>query len=164
MVLTRLQSWFECPKASLDRAYRWFIPRRTQWPWKPLVCKPGILPKHRFYLWIFAHKKLLTRDRQPYIQDKMRMLCGGKEETFDHLFFACVKTKELWEKVKDWLRLRKNMGSAHTLLCAMRGIYRGSTMANKWKMATIAATIYHIWEMRKKKIFEDAEPDLNSSI
>lgn len=112
----------------------------------PIVYKKGMLPKHRIHLWLFAHKKLLTRDRQPYIMDKMCALCGMQEETFDHLFFSCAKTKAVWDGIRKWLGLKKQMGSAEALLRALRGVYRGSTVVEKWRLATIAATIYHIWE------------------
>lgn len=71
---------------------------------------------------MFAHKKLLTRDRQVYIENKQCVLCGLEDETFDHLFFGCVKTKEKWDMIRHWLGLGKLMGSASALLCAMRGV------------------------------------------
>lgn len=69
-VIDRLEGWFQGPNTSLELLYRWLLAPQLHWPWKTVVCKPGIMPKHIFYLWMFSHKKLLTRDRQPYIQDK----------------------------------------------------------------------------------------------
>lgn len=49
---------------------------------------------------------------------------------------------ELWNRIKNWLGLRKNMGSAHTLLLlAFRGVYRGSSILAKMKSATVVATV-----------------------
>lgn len=95
-----------------------------------------------------------------YIQDKSCVLCGLHDESFAHLFFQCAVTKELWHIIRDWLGINKPLGSAQALLRALRGIYRGSTRRHKRRIATIAATIYHIWESRNKKIFENINPNL----
>lgn len=56
--------------------------------------------------------------------------------------------------------MTKLMGSSNSLLCALRGAYRGSTRVDKFRVATIAATIYHIWGIRNRKLFEDERPNL----
>lgn len=106
MVMERLNSWFTGPSASLDLPYQWFCPRNLNWPWKAILSKSGILPKHRISFWLFAHRKFLTRDRQVYIEEKRCVLCGLKDETFDHLYFECTRTNDLWCRIKDWLGLK----------------------------------------------------------
>lgn len=145
----RLQYWFDDHKTATDQAYRWLFHTQIQWPWKPLIFKPGILPKHRISFWMFAHKKFLTRDLQVYILDKQCVLCGLHEENFDHLFFNCAITKDLWDRMRSWMGLTKLMRSATALLSAFRGIYWGSTKIHKTRLATIAATIYEIYETGK---------------
>lgn len=130
-VKDRLQNSFEGPKASIQLVYRWFFQTHTHCPWKSLVYKPGLLPKHSFSFWMFAHKKFLTLDRQVYIQDKKCVLCGLHYESFVHLFFQCIITKDLWAQIRSWLGMNRTMGSAHALLRAFRGIYRGATMIKK---------------------------------
>lgn len=161
-LIQRLQHWFEGSNASVDHAYRWFFRNEMQWPWKTILYKPGTLPKHKFALWMFSHRKFLTRDRQPYIEDKRCVLCGMHNESFAHLFCKCTITKVLWDRIKECLGLRKVMGSANALLRAFRGLYRGSTAVHKNRIATIAATIYHIWDIRNRKIFDDENPNLNA--
>lgn len=58
-----------------------------RWPWKPLLCKTSLLPKHRFDLWLFA--QFLTRDRLGPIPDKSCVMCIVADESFNHLFFEC---------------------------------------------------------------------------
>lgn len=144
MVPQRLRKWFEGQDSSINNAYQWFLNTSMQWPWKPIVSKAGIVPKHRFAFWMFAHKKFLTRDRQVYIEDKSCALCGLHDETFAHLFFQCNVTKAIWNSIKQWLGINKQLGSAQAFLRALRGIYRGSSRRHKRRIATIAATIYHI--------------------
>lgn len=86
-----------------------------------LIWKPAILPKHRLAFCLFAHGKFLTKDRQPYVIDKLCALCKCDNESFfQHLFFSCHKTNELWRKVRDWLGLKKTMeeGESSTRLCS----------------------------------------------
>lgn len=64
MVTERLLLWFNGTNKSLDIAYRWFSTKDRNWPWKAILCKQGILPKHKISFWLFAHRKFLTRDRQ----------------------------------------------------------------------------------------------------
>lgn len=72
---------------------------------------------------------------------------------------------ELWNRIKNWLGRRKNMGSAHTLLLlAFRGVYRGSSILAKMKNATVAATVYHIWNIRNRKLFDNVDADLDSVV
>lgn len=65
-----LEKWFG-EEGGLSKTYEFFVKKIGVWPWKPIVWKSSILPKHRFTLWLFTHGKLLTKDRQPYVDDKM---------------------------------------------------------------------------------------------
>lgn len=68
-----LNRWFDGPTTSLDTAYQLFFNNQLHWQWKAVVCKPGIVPKHRFSLWMFAHKNFLTKHRQMSL--KKRNVC-----------------------------------------------------------------------------------------
>lgn len=159
-----LQHWFTQSTSASDHAYRWFLHNQANWPWKPIIFKPGIFPKHRITFWMFAHKKLLTKHRQVYISDKQCMLCGDHAEDFDHLLFKCKISCDLWDRMRNWMGLLKKMQSENALLNAFRGIYRGSTNLHKRRIATTAATIYHIWDMRNRRIFQGEVPDLNQIV
>lgn len=69
------------------RAYDSFVQKMCSWPWKPIIWKSCILPKHRFAIWLFAHDKFLTRDRLGDMPDKRCVLCNGANESFGHIFF-----------------------------------------------------------------------------
>lgn len=56
--------------------------------------------------------------------------------------------------MREWLGLKKLMGSAHSLLSAFRGVYRGNSRIAKKRITAVAAAIYHIWNMRNRKLFE----------
>ncbi|XP_073313562.1 uncharacterized protein [Primulina huaijiensis] len=131
-----LDSWFGVSKG-LNRAYDFFVAQQHRWPWKPLISKRCILPKHKFILWLLAHRKLLTRNRLEYLEDK---------------------------SIRSWLHMRKIMGSPSSILAAFRGIYRGSSTINKMRCVALAATVYHTWNIRNRKVFENQLPNINAAV
>ncbi|XP_073310966.1 uncharacterized protein [Primulina huaijiensis] len=158
-----LDSWFGVSKG-LNRACDFFVAQQHRWPWKPLISKSCILPKHKFILWLLAHRKLLTRDILEYLEDKSCALCNVPDETINHLFFACPITRVIWSSIRSWLHMRKIMGSPSSILAAFRGIYRGSSTINKMKCVALAATVYHTWNIRNKKVFENQLSNINAAV
>ncbi|KAI8544609.1 hypothetical protein RHMOL_Rhmol08G0310000 [Rhododendron molle] len=60
--------------------------------WHYLVWFKHYIPRWAMIQWIAFHGKLLTRDRLfswGIIADKCCVLCGGSEESHDHIFFVC---------------------------------------------------------------------------
>lgn len=157
LAITMLSSWFN-GVGGLSKAYDFFIGKVGRWPWKPLLWKTCILPKHRFILWLFSHGKLLSRDRQPYIDNKMCVLCDTQEESMAHLFFKCAKSKAIWTDIRQWLGMVKCMESARTILKAFRSTYRGNSYISKLRSNALAATIYQIWNARNRALFENEAP------
>lgn len=101
-----LDGWF----GGIGKAYNFFVNKIGKWPWNPIIWKSCILLKHRIVLWLFAHGKLLTRDRQSYIADKHCVLCLNNVESAAHLFFDCPVSKLIWNNIRDWLGMEKLMG------------------------------------------------------
>lgn len=64
-----LNCWFG-GTGGVSQAYDFFVGKVGKWPWKPLLWKSCILPKHRIALWMFSHGKFLTRDRLGICQIK----------------------------------------------------------------------------------------------
>lgn len=93
--------------AVVSRAYNFFLDKVGHWPWKPLLGKTSILPKHRFALMLFAHGKFPTRDRLGAIPDKSCVLCKVANESFRHLFFNCTFSKDVWSRIRQWLGMRR---------------------------------------------------------
>ncbi|XP_073303028.1 uncharacterized protein [Primulina huaijiensis] len=93
--IAMLGTWFGCSQG-LSNAYDFFVGRWNRWPWKPLIAKCCILPKHRFLLWLVSHRKLLTRDRLGYLLDRSCFLCNYYAESVSHLFFDCPIARSIW--------------------------------------------------------------------
>ncbi|XP_073279533.1 uncharacterized protein [Primulina huaijiensis] len=110
-----LSIWFG--KATcLKYVYDFFGLKVGRWPLKPLISKTFILQKHKFILWLFAHTKLLTWYRLGPRQDESCALCKAVSESGAHLFFSCWISKNIWDEVRNWLDMKKKMGSAAAVL------------------------------------------------
>ncbi|XP_073121801.1 uncharacterized protein [Henckelia pumila] len=155
--IDEMERWFG-PHNGLRKAYAFFIGGNGIWPWKPLVLKSYILPKHKIILWLLSHGKLFTRDRLGFVDKKICPLCKTGEESNAHLFFDCGVLGFLWNRVRDWLGMRKRMTSRHSILQAFRGIYRGSSMMARMRVVALAACIYQVWTARNRASFEDIDP------
>lgn len=156
----QMASWFGKPQGLLE-AYKSFIPDAGKWPWKPVIWKPNILPKHRFAFWIFAHGKCLTKDRQPYILDKSCGLCGIVDEDIHHVFFQCTAPTQLWIRLWNWLGVRGSPNSLGGLLRWLRRRFRGTGLRSKFCHVGVAATVYHIWNARNRAIFDGEKPEVD---
>ncbi|KZV14411.1 hypothetical protein F511_43388 [Dorcoceras hygrometricum] len=111
-----LQKWNMKAGTGADAAYRFLSNGPGIWPWKPLIWKSCLLPKHRFIMWMFAHKRLLTKDRQPYVSDKRCVFGYPQDESHDHLFFHCKFAVDLWTKLTAWLGLQIRFTTSNRLL------------------------------------------------
>ncbi|XP_075508005.1 uncharacterized protein LOC142544859 isoform X1 [Primulina tabacum] len=152
-----LHCWFAEDKG-MSRAYDWFANSKGNWPWKPLLTRSFILPKHRIILWLVAHAKLLTRDRLPFVDDKPRVLCNTVNESTQHLFFSCHYSASVWNEVRDWLGMWKMMGSPSAVLKAFQNCYRGNSTLSRMRITALASTVYFLWNARNKTMFEDDKP------
>lgn len=137
-----LSGWFD-GKHDISKAYNFFAPNYGNWPWKLLlVWKNCLIPKHKFYAWLFAHWKVLTRDRQHNVVEKKCVLCDAYNKCFDNLFFWYHCSNSLPTKIGEWLGMKKLMGSHQALLKAFRWIYRGTSSLAKMRYIAMAAVIF----------------------
>lgn len=125
-----MNGWFN-KQDGIGKAYDFFINKNGRWPWKPIIWKSCILPKHRFCLWLLAHGKLLTKDRHIYILDKLCVFCSCVDESAKHLFFECTVSCQIWSNICEWLGMRKLMAGTLAVLRAFRGVYRGGALLGK---------------------------------
>ncbi|XP_073310971.1 uncharacterized protein [Primulina huaijiensis] len=146
----------------LSIAYHYFVGSKGVWPWKPLLAKSCILPKHRFVLWLIAHSKLMTRDRMGFLPDRSCVLCKDDLETVHHLFFSCKISKIIWNNVCNWLDMRKNMATPNSILTAFRNNYKGTSTLAKMRITALSATVYQVWNLRNRVIFDNETPNVDA--
>lgn len=159
-----LFAWLVWWSGWYGKAYDFFVCKADKWPWKPIILKSCVIPKHRFCLWLLAHGKLLTKDRQSYIIDKICVLCSCVDESASHLFFKCTVSSQIWNKFREWLGIHKLMGGASAVLRAFRGVYRGGSMVAKQRVNALAAKVYLIWNARNRAIFDGESASLEAIV
>ena len=72
--------------------------------WRKVVWFPQGVPRFSFILWLAVKNRLSTGDRMRVwgIQQGC-VLCGERDETRDHLFFACPYSFTVWDKLVNRL-------------------------------------------------------------
>lgn len=138
-----LQSWF-CGRERISLAYDFLMGKVGRWPWKSIIWKSSIIPKHRIALWMFSHGNFLTRDRLGDLSDKKCVFCNDMNETFNHLFFEFPTTNDEWKTTRKWLGMRNIMSTSRAVLKAYKSSYRGNSILEKMRCAALAACIYHV--------------------
>jgi hypothetical protein len=136
-----------------SNAYDYLRFRSSQVHWRRVIWEPWSLPRFSFILWLAILGRLRTRDRLHFLQtDSTCIFCHVDDESHSHLFFGCQWTSLLWNRVKHWLHITRNMS---TLDKAVRGLCKsGSGAAGRMKRVSLAITVYIIWEERNKRIFD----------
>ncbi|XP_075492649.1 uncharacterized protein LOC142530721 [Primulina tabacum] len=137
---TLLNSWF-ARNHGFCSAYDFFNNWTGKWPWKPLISRSFILPKHRFTFWLLAHAKLLTRDRLPFVVEKSCVLCKSEPES----------------DIRAWLGMSKRMESPTAILRAFRTTYGGKLVLARMRLSALAAIIYTVWNARNMTMFDEED-------
>lgn len=84
---------------SVSETWRALHPFPLEVPWHKAVWFAGRIPKHAFITWIAARDRMVTRDRLirwGLSVPSTCVLCTGREESRQHLFFYCVYSKQVW--------------------------------------------------------------------
>ncbi|XP_060188663.1 uncharacterized protein LOC132617631 [Lycium barbarum] len=92
---------------------QFYAPLRGQFQkmsWRKLVCNNGGLPRWIFILRLAALGRLQTRDRLfkwGITTDQICPVCDREPESLNHLFFVCDVSAEIWQKLLNWIGIRK---------------------------------------------------------
>lgn len=151
--LSLMALWNTSKGAFSSNAYDYLRFRSSQVHWRRVIWEPWSLPRFSFILWLAILGRLRTRDRLHFLQtDSTCIFCHVDDESHSHLFFGCQWTSLLWNRVKHWLHITRNMS---TLDRAVRGLCKsGSGADGRMKRVSLAITVYIIWEERNKRIFD----------
>ncbi|XP_019253939.1 PREDICTED: uncharacterized protein LOC109232639 [Nicotiana attenuata] len=135
---------------TIKSGYDWMKGAKEDWPWRGWVWTKLNIPKHSMICWLVAHNRLMTKERvykMGISQDSLCEICGGAEETINHLFFDCPLARRCIEDIQRWL----NIGTRNL---EIQGLGRRMTRKIKGKacravmIAALSATVYHIWRAR----------------
>ncbi|XP_050232088.1 uncharacterized protein LOC126680874 [Mercurialis annua] len=89
-------------KFSIASTWRALSSSRDNVPWFKLIWFNGNVPRHAFIVWLALKRRLLTRDRLVHwriCSTASCVFCQNADESIDHLFFECIFSKTVWERV-----------------------------------------------------------------
>ncbi|KAK6117718.1 hypothetical protein DH2020_048570 [Rehmannia glutinosa] len=122
--------------------------------WHSAVWKHFIPPKFSFCVWLAINDRLATINNLKYLDvDPTCKLCGNYLENASHLFFDCIVTRLLWDRVKRWLKFRHTMS---TIAGALKWTKKEHVVPalKKARAVAVCCTIYQIWKARNSQVFE----------
>lgn len=144
-----VDGWFK--EKGVAEAYDFFRPKGVPQFWHKVIWRSYIPPRFSVTMWFALQGRLKTVDRVKFVdQSQCCLLCGTHDESHDHLFFSCDKTRELLSLVKNWLRIT---GTVSTISNAIRFCSRnkaGSGVLRKTRWIAMDAVVNHIWHGRNK--------------
>ncbi|XP_013632695.1 PREDICTED: uncharacterized protein LOC106338211 [Brassica oleracea var. oleracea] len=125
--------------------------KRAEVVWSRSVWFTQGIPRHAFLVWLAIQNRLSTRDRmRKWGILQGCVLCGERDETRDHLFFACPYSYTVWDCLASRLVGRRINPDWHDML---RYIQAGTS--NEMDMILIRlvfqAVVYHIWRERNTR-------------
>ncbi|XP_074267032.1 uncharacterized protein LOC141590333 [Silene latifolia] len=124
--------------------------------WARAVWQRAIQPKNSVFLILAMEKKLATIDQLNCrgIQLVNRcVLCKTDNENHTHLFFKCLFSKEILQKILSWMKIS---GRTNSLSNEMHWSSNRCTCRHwktKWFLGCLGAVVHSILEERNARIF-----------
>lgn len=95
---------------------------------------------------------MFTRDLQSYMIEKTCVLCKNVDETMNHQYHVAAS---IYNNMRDWLGMQKNMCSLSAVLRAYRGGYKSGSKLAKMRVTVLTVSVYHSWNMGNIALFKD---------
>ncbi|XP_074303654.1 uncharacterized protein LOC141638134 [Silene latifolia] len=135
---------------SVQVGYSWLAEEVADVHWYPWIQNRIMLPKHAFFIWLVAQNRLLTQDilmKMNITQGNCCFLCGGAEESLDHLFFLCPFSQHCKHQMAEWLDFPIPNQSVISWWIG----YRNRSLLRKHIIAaSMAHVMYNIWYARNR--------------
>lgn len=127
-------------------------PVKEKVPWYRTVWFPQRVPRYAFIVWLAIKDRLSTGTRmRAWGAAQPCMFCGERDESRDHLFFACPYTFTIWSGLAgNLLRRKVNPDWSNTLTSLSSSYFN---LQNKTLLGMAFQTaIYKIWRERNGRI------------
>ncbi|KAI5658807.1 hypothetical protein M9H77_27600 [Catharanthus roseus] len=158
----KLQSWSTGQALDTAKVYEYLVPRAASKGWTRIVWNPIIPPKFSVHAWCAIQGRVPTLDRLSFLGiEGQCKLCRRQEESVSHLFFQCCVTSEIWQTIKSWAGLRRNMSTIPSCLKWLGKECKGKSWRNSFSKRCFVASMYYVWECRNRVLFEEYVPDRN---
>ncbi|KAH0780943.1 hypothetical protein KY290_000541 [Solanum tuberosum] len=125
--------------------------------WRRLICNNVACPKWNFIQYLALQKRLLTRDRLVAwgcVEEVMCVLCEADNESHNHLFFQCMFTTQVWQKILHWLNIQREARRWDDEVLWANTHCKGKQARAKVYMMAVATSVYVVWKERNQRIFK----------
>lgn len=127
--------------------------------WASTVWKCYLQPSHVFTLWMPAHRRLPTQDKQNYLEDRRCTFYALVEETQEYLFFGCWLVGEL-RRIRWWLHMHQEMSTYRRMLKIFTQHCQGINNLVKARHLAMSSMIHYVWMARNYSMFEGVRIDV----
>ncbi|XP_058725547.1 uncharacterized protein LOC131596827 [Vicia villosa] len=137
------------------QVYKQLRSQDIQVPWFRIFCGNTARPRALITLWIACHGKLPTRSRLCRFGIVNYATCCFclKDETIDHILFECKDTRQIWQKVLDWLGVPHDPKPWSDELCWLIQQCKGKSVRAAMLKLALAETVYGVWQFRNSISF-----------
>ncbi|KAL9675962.1 hypothetical protein QQ045_004171 [Rhodiola kirilowii] len=137
--------------------YRSLKAHRCEVDWYKIAWNRFNSPRASFNAVLVARDRLLTKSRLRSMTmnvDPKCALCKTEDETRDHLFFQCTRSRDIVDMVLNALGVNTMPAQWH-LLIPWFNCLNQKRIRTRMIAAAISATMYEIWCARNNVIFRD---------
>ena len=124
--------------------------------WYELVWFQNRIPSHCFILWLAILGRLRTQDRMKKWKDTSEfccVFCNNQIDSHSHLFFECKYPNEVWNLIKIKVNMSHRPGNWIEIIKEFQSSLKRKSIENFIKKMALAASVYHIWNERNKRLF-----------
>ncbi|XP_052621954.1 uncharacterized protein LOC128127522 [Lactuca sativa] len=124
--------------------------------WYDLVWFQNRIPSHCFILWLAILGRLRTQDRMKRWKNSIDfncVFCNAQMDSHSHLFSDCNYSKEVWNLMKNKVEIKHCPGNWFEIIIELQYSLKKKNISNFIKKTALAATVYHIWNERNKRLF-----------
>ncbi|XP_019242573.1 PREDICTED: uncharacterized protein LOC109222707 [Nicotiana attenuata] len=151
-----LENFVKQGKFHIHKAYIQMQPQFSKVEWKSIHMHSQIHPRFKFHMWLATNQRIATVDRLIKFGIQVQaecIFCGKAEETFEHLYFGCQNTRELWDRILKWLGHTRQIGDWSQELNWMNNIAKKKEYKAEMTVASFAMVMYCIWRERNSMRF-----------
>ncbi|GAA0183545.1 hypothetical protein LIER_31086 [Lithospermum erythrorhizon] len=133
-------------------------------PWMRLIWRNFIPPKYSFTLWLSCRKRLATRDSLAFmnLEDVSCVFCRDAAESCAHLFFACPFSLAIWNHIRTWLGIRRQMSTLESAIKWVKKEHGGKSLRSRALLLAFCIVVHEIWRARNAAAFyqEPTSPEV----
>ncbi|GAV85492.1 zf-RVT domain-containing protein, partial [Cephalotus follicularis] len=135
---------------TIREAWNAITPQSRAVEWWKVAWFPRCIPKHSFYIWLTFWEAHRTLNNLVWCS-----FGRGQGESIDHLFFSCPFTARVRNHFLELCGFRRRPcgWQEESSWCIQR--LKGNAFKSWLTKLTLAAVIYHYWQERKNRLFNN---------